>query len=194
MRDASKTSRSNAAPPIASRRLPGPRERSPFPSRARDAAFLKGSLDLAVHAHGGRQSCMAAAVERNSVAYSPCRRRRRRHTLRYSALRAASVCVAPKFIAASGLIGRRLAVIVVFAQLRGCMERLFHLVIGSIPPLMGSTRAWVMLRRCGHLRRRSGNQQRAEKCESCFSHGGLQWWTLRRGQSRLASDVVSPDK
>jgi hypothetical protein len=58
---------------------------------------------------------------------------------------AVSVRVAPITIAGSGLIGRRLAVIVAFVYLRGRRGGLPQLIIGSIPPVIASIRARVML-------------------------------------------------
>jgi hypothetical protein len=58
---------------------------------------------------------------------------------------AVSVRVAPIAIAGSGLIGRRLAVIVAFVDLRGCGGGFPQLIVGSIPPVMASIRARVML-------------------------------------------------
>jgi hypothetical protein len=89
-----------------------------------------------------------------------------------------SVRVAPFYIAGSAFIGRRLAVVV--AQLRGCIGGVLPLIVGSIPVMMAPTGARVMLGRCRHLNRRSGDQPRAENNESCFLHLCLRWWTLRR--------------
>jgi hypothetical protein len=58
-------------------------------------------------------------------------------------LTAVSVRVAPIAIARSGFIGRRLAVIV--ARLWGCIGGFPQLIVGSIPPVMASIRARVML-------------------------------------------------
>jgi hypothetical protein len=58
---------------------------------------------------------------------------------------AVSVRVAPIAIAGSGLIGRRLAVIVAFVDLRGCRGGFPQLIVGAIPPVMVSIPARVML-------------------------------------------------
>ena len=92
------------------------------------------------------------------------------------------VRVAPEFIARSGLMSDRPAL----AHLWGRKAGLAQLIIGSIPPVMASTTAHLMLRRCGHLHRRPGNQQRAENTESCFLHLDLRWRTLPAWQQRLA--------
>ena len=58
-----------------------------------------------------------------------------------------SVGVAPKSIAGSGLVGRRLTFTVAFARLWGWIEGLIQLITGSvlIRPVMASTSAQVML-------------------------------------------------
>ena len=101
-----------------------------------------------------------------------------------------SVRVAPFYVARSGLVGRRLAVIIV-AGLRGGIGWLPQLILRPIPPVMVPTCARVMLRRGGHLHRRTGNQQRAENCKSCFSHPALREWTPGEATAPRAGRRVS---
>jgi len=50
--------------------------------------------------------------------------------------------------------------------------------MGSIPLVMDSTSAHVMLWCCGYLHRRPGNLQRAENSGGCSSHPGCLRCTL----------------
>ena len=80
--------------------------------------------------------------------------------LPYGAQRPVSVCVAPKSIAGLSHISRGLGkpFTVAVTHLRGCRGGLVQLIMGSIPPVMASISADVMLCRCRHLHRRPGNQ------------------------------------